>query len=846
MTTLIKAENLDADLYGQIQYPDRGISLRNFGAVGDARGATTGAITTGTTAFTGAAFTAADVGKLIKIEGAGVAGAALLTTVSAYVSPTAVTLALAASTTVSGANYTVGTDDTAAIEAAFAHLDNSTSIMLASNGARSIYERGTPIHIALDPGHYIYNGVGLRNLAAGGRNITIKGPDSANAFISIFSDAYLFDFQVGNPAPNSFHASGFSCFGGKGLYFNRQTTAVPQAYQVFDRLRIMDFSEIAIGSLWGDSPAWTITNCIIETTRPNAKGLFLPPGLANPDFSNTTIIGCRYKVVLSDHAQNTQFISGLTLYSLPSDGHEADIWIQAVDGGTYALGGGTIISGNRMSSENREGKPVLLIAAPDGVGDYWTQNHSAVATTRAFRDWQLVRNVITGEGNSDATGATVAGPLVVSYTGDLGRFVIADNSMNTAFTYTLQMGATPVIGYAAAGVIGPNVYHSTGEPPLPCNINFGIWRDQTAEIPSKGTPLPGGAGYDVNYTLISVSGGDPVESAEMTLAGSVTRSAAITDGLGGTNAHTYTFTTDAATDYVGIPVAGVGFTARANMFVEFDVKTSTALPLAEIDIEIIMTISGGSRTVRRGIAPNADWQTIRIPVSANDSLTGLSARFYASPDAFSAGVTTNVDIGRPRIYRANRPVNFDHNFIGNHAWNGGRDRRVGPEASQNYSQWTDWTNSRLMAKFGTPSSETDGLLIPLMANTGVGVAFTPTLEGTTTPGVGTYTVNEGRYFQLGKLTVGFLRIVWTAHTGTGNGQITLGALPATRNNATSRGLFHPIFTTGFSVTAAQTLTGFITHNTNIVALQERGNAGDVALALPTAGTIYALFAYEAA
>lgn len=48
------------------------------------------------------------------------------------------------------------------------------------------------------------------------------------------------------------------------------------------------------------------------------------------------------------------------------------------------------------------------------------------------------------------------------------------------------------------------------------------------------------------------------------------------------------------------------------------------------------------------------------------------------------------------------------------------------------------------------------------------------------------------------------------------------------------------------VMAARVLAGHITHNTSIRALQERGNAGDVALALPAAGTIYALFAYEAA
>lgn len=55
----------------------------------------------------GAPFTAAHVGKAVVVAGAGAAGASLSTTIAAIVSPTAVTLAAAASTTVSGAAFTV-------------------------------------------------------------------------------------------------------------------------------------------------------------------------------------------------------------------------------------------------------------------------------------------------------------------------------------------------------------------------------------------------------------------------------------------------------------------------------------------------------------------------------------------------------------------------------------------------------------------------------------------------------------------------------------------------------------------------------------------------------------------
>jgi len=69
-----------------------------------------GAITSGTPNFVSASstFVAGDVGKIIFIDGAGVAGATLKTTISAFVSATAVTLAANASTTVTGADGSYG------------------------------------------------------------------------------------------------------------------------------------------------------------------------------------------------------------------------------------------------------------------------------------------------------------------------------------------------------------------------------------------------------------------------------------------------------------------------------------------------------------------------------------------------------------------------------------------------------------------------------------------------------------------------------------------------------------------------------------------------------------------
>jgi hypothetical protein len=80
-----------------------------WAAEGTFRTVTDGAITSGSATLTSAtaAFTSADVSKQVSISGAGPAGATLITTILTFVNATTVTVATAASTTVSGATVTI-------------------------------------------------------------------------------------------------------------------------------------------------------------------------------------------------------------------------------------------------------------------------------------------------------------------------------------------------------------------------------------------------------------------------------------------------------------------------------------------------------------------------------------------------------------------------------------------------------------------------------------------------------------------------------------------------------------------------------------------------------------------
>lgn len=115
--------------------------VTSYGAVGDVRTATDGAITSGTAILTCASgpFTAASipVGKSIIVKGAAATGVtSLVTTILSRQSDTQVTLAANAATTVSGGLVIWGTDNTDAIQDA---VDAAEAYLAAGNTYAQVY-----------------------------------------------------------------------------------------------------------------------------------------------------------------------------------------------------------------------------------------------------------------------------------------------------------------------------------------------------------------------------------------------------------------------------------------------------------------------------------------------------------------------------------------------------------------------------------------------------------------------------------------------------------------------------------------------------------------------------------
>ena len=120
-TSALAQANLVASI-NELNEQIRAHTPSRYGAVGDVRYDRMASTTAGSAVVTSsnAAFVPGDVGKTVMIAGAGATSGNdndLVTTVASYQSATQVTLAAAASATVSGAAMHIGTDDTAALQA---------------------------------------------------------------------------------------------------------------------------------------------------------------------------------------------------------------------------------------------------------------------------------------------------------------------------------------------------------------------------------------------------------------------------------------------------------------------------------------------------------------------------------------------------------------------------------------------------------------------------------------------------------------------------------------------------------------------------------------------------------
>jgi phage-related tail fiber protein len=110
--------------------------------------------------------------------------------------------------------------------------------------------------------------------------------------------------------------------------------------------------------------------------------------------------------------------------------------------------------------------------------------------------------------------------------------------------------------------------------------------------------------------------------------------------------------------------------------------------------------------------------------------------------------------------------------------------------------------------------------------------FTPIIEGTTTAGTGTYSVQDGRYLKIGKRVSFFVSLNWSAHTGTGN--IRVSGLPFTSANIRQP----PLYVSCSNLTFSDQIAANMNNNVATFDLvQISSNTGVAGVAMDTAAII---------
>jgi hypothetical protein len=122
--------------------------------------------------------------------------------------------------------------------------------------------------------------------------------------------------------------------------------------------------------------------------------------------------------------------------------------------------------------------------------------------------------------------------------------------------------------------------------------------------------------------------------------------------------------------------------------------------------------------------------------------------------------------------------------------------------------------------------------------------WTPTIEGTSTAGTGTYSYQVGRYIKIGKQVTVSCYLLWTAHTGSGNLRFT--NLPFTSENVTAQYSSASFYVSNIALAANNVMTAsYIAPNTNyIIAAQTPVGGGAVSpVTLDVAGEVIYTITY---
>jgi hypothetical protein len=122
--------------------------------------------------------------------------------------------------------------------------------------------------------------------------------------------------------------------------------------------------------------------------------------------------------------------------------------------------------------------------------------------------------------------------------------------------------------------------------------------------------------------------------------------------------------------------------------------------------------------------------------------------------------------------------------------------------------------------------------------------FTPTIIGTTTAGVGTYSLQTGEYTKIGNRVCVNISLRWSAHTGTGN--MRMDGLPFTIGGTTSNFFIPSVFIYALTLSANNVIQCFALGSTSQIVITEIPTGGGTGtdVAMDTSAEFYATLVYR--
>jgi len=418
----------------------------------------------------------------------------------------------------------------------------------------------------------------------------------------------------------------------------------------------------AISQQQEDSPYWSVENCTFKADLNSNTSIGVALGSApnlstirDNAFTRNRVhlkLGGGGVDVLVEHNDFLQFSKA---------GDDARVSIFVYTDTAKGKGQGLNVFSNKFGNENKRGvsdaKPgdfyVVYADQQAGTfnGDKFPNLTTNAAGTKRFSNSQFNNNKIQGGGGYGST------PFIFSTTNNMSDFTLSGNNVVTvnAITYWVEFltVSTTLTGFSHRWFFGALTGTDAGNidvAPQFSNqiLNLEVFSTDTgSEIwTQKHSPNPLLGANRAGYYMVSNTA-----ATSFTVGGGASKSTAITDATGGTNAAT--FDLGAGIAYPVISTAnmpgGSNNSGEAGdpLWLHFDLKQSSADHMLKIAVSLRKT-GNGSRQWSRIISVPKNWTTFRFPVFIRDETLNMILEFTEPSVASNGG--DNVDIGRFSLY----------------------------------------------------------------------------------------------------------------------------------------------------------------------------------------------------